>query len=67
MFTALIALAAWFGVTLALHVAVLIYGWGLDPVSWGWIVGGGFFGQILMFTVGDKIVRDFKKAAGDRE
>lgn len=28
------------GLTLATSVAVMIYGWGLTPQSWWWIIGG---------------------------
>ena len=24
-------------------IAVMIYGWGLEPQSWWWIIGGGIF------------------------
>ena len=27
---------------IAAEVAVLVFGWGLQPVSWWWIVGGTF-------------------------
>ena len=36
---------------IGLGIMVMIFGWGLTPVSWGWIVGGGitssFFGAIF--------------------
>jgi len=28
-------------VAILLSVAVMIYGWGLEPKSWLWIIGGG--------------------------
>ena len=28
-------------------VLVMIYGWGLEPQNWWWIVGGSIGGQIL--------------------
>jgi len=36
------------GIVLAigLSILVMIYGWGLEPKSWWWIIGVGFFGQI---------------------
>ncbi len=33
--------------TVLLTILVMIYGWGLTPKSWWWIIGIGFFGQIL--------------------
>ena len=38
-----------FGLSLAvlLSILVLIYGWGLEPKSWWWIIGVGVFGQIM--------------------
>jgi len=42
-------LLALFGLITAvvLSVLVLIKGWGLEPRSWWWIIGVGFFGQIV--------------------
>ena len=36
------AVSAIFGYTLAfaINVAVMMFGWGLEPHSWVWIVGG---------------------------
>jgi hypothetical protein len=30
-----------------LGILVMIFGWGLQPVSWGWIIGGGIGGTFL--------------------
>ncbi len=32
---------------IVLGVLVLIHGWGLEPKSWWWIIGVGFFGQVM--------------------
>ena len=37
-------LLAGFGIQLG----VFVYGWGLDPVSWGWIIGG-YVGSLIAF------------------
>ena len=39
------------GVILSLGIGILImiFGWGLTPVSWGWILGGG---MLQVFIVG---------------
>ena len=34
--------------TTAVGILVMIYGWGLQPVSWAWIIGGYF----AMFILG---------------
>ena len=32
-----------------------IYGWGLTPHSWGWIIGVGFFVMVFLRIVGDQL------------
>lgn len=27
-------------------ILVMIFGWGLEPQSWGWIIGGTFFSHV---------------------
>jgi di/tricarboxylate transporter len=36
--------------TVAVGVAVLIYGWGLSVQSWWWVIGGAVF-QMAMLVV----------------
>ena len=36
-----------FGIAFGLSILVMIYGWGLQPVSWGWILGGGLVSALL--------------------
>jgi hypothetical protein len=42
--------------TVAISVSVMMFGWGLRPVSWGWIIGMGVFGNIavhgLLMSIG---------------
>ena len=33
---------------ISLSITVMIYGWGLEPKSWWWIIGGGIFLRILV-------------------
>ena len=40
-----------------LNILVSIHGWGLEPKSWGWIIGVGFFVQIFIKFLGDAILR----------
>jgi hypothetical protein len=35
-------------VGMALSIAIMIYGWGLEVRSWGWILGGGLAGRLLL-------------------
>lgn len=45
-------------VAVALQVAVMMLGWGLHPLSWWWIVGGGVFGYAALRVLADKIDRE---------
>lgn len=36
-----------FGIAIGLGVAIMIHGWGLKPVSWGWIIWGGIGSAVL--------------------
>ena len=42
-----------FGFCLALIVSiwVLMYGWGLEPKNWFWIIGGGVFLKGIIIAV----------------
>jgi hypothetical protein len=44
-----------YGVAIGMSILVMIHGWGLQPVSWGWIIGGGISGSFIgaLFTLGD--------------
>lgn len=35
-----------------LTLAVMINGWGIQPQSWSWIIGGGFGAAILAAVMG---------------
>lgn len=30
-----------------IRILIMIHGWGLEPQSWGWIVGGGIVSALL--------------------
>jgi len=53
----IIALLFTLGCTIALGIAVMIYGWGLHPRSWWWIIGGGIFGQVFLRIIGEIITK----------
>jgi len=57
MINKILALLFVLSVAVGLSVLVMIYGWGLTPVSWWWIIGVGVFGQVFMKMVGDKIIK----------
>lgn len=40
-----------FTLTLALTVLVMIHGWGLEPKSWGWIIGGGIVARFIVSLI----------------
>ncbi len=42
---AVITLSSTIGI--GMSVLTLIYGWGLQPKNWGWIIGAGFFGMLF--------------------
>lgn len=44
-----------FGIAFGLGVLVMIHGWGLQPVSLGWIIGGGVGSAFIgaLFSIGD--------------
>ena len=35
-------------ISILLSIAAMIYGWGLEPKNWCWIIGGGIFLRILI-------------------
>lgn len=40
------------------QIAVMIYGWGLTPRSWWWIIGVGYFGNIFLHFVVDRLKKE---------
>ena len=42
-------------ISVALGILVMIYGWGLEPASWWWILGVGIVGRLLWELVGKKL------------
>lgn len=52
-----IAILAVIGAMAAMQIAVGIYGWGLTPQSWWWIIGVGVFGQAFVRAVGARVLK----------
>jgi len=46
--TKAIAITAVWALGILLGIGVMIYGWGLEPQSWWWIIGGGIAGRFLI-------------------
>jgi predicted membrane protein len=51
----LVANIAMLAVILSMEAAAMIYGWGLKPRSWWWIIGIGFFANIGVRILSDKM------------
>jgi hypothetical protein len=62
MLNAMLALLCVTALAVALSVLVMIYGWGLTPQSWWWIIGGGVFGQLFIRFVFSRIELPQKRA-----
>lgn len=43
------------------NIGVMIYGWGLTPRSWWWIIGVGFFVTVFLKVVWDLIGKEGKE------
>ena len=48
MFSRAIAGVFGFILTIIISIAVMINGWGLEPKSWWWIIGGGILLKFLV-------------------
>lgn len=42
-------------------VLTLMFGWGLHPQSWWWIIGGGVFVNTALKLLANKIEEDYSK------
>ena len=51
MLAKFIAMIALFFTGIAIGILVMIYGWGLEPKSWWWIIGGGIGLRGVVFAV----------------
>lgn len=43
------------GLMVLSSILVMMYGWGLQPRSWGWIIGVGFFVQVALRGLSDAV------------
>jgi uncharacterized membrane protein len=44
-----------------LQILVMIFGWGVHPQSWWWIIGGGVFGATILRALSDALQKDGNK------
>lgn len=42
----------------ACQIAVMIYGWGIQPKSWWWIIGVGFFVQLALSLIAERLKKE---------
>ena len=60
MMSKLLAFVFIAALAVGLQVLVMIYGWGLAPVSWWWIIGGGVFGATAIRTMLNVVEKETK-------
>ena len=53
--------------SVAVSVLVMIYGWGLRPLSWWWIVGAGVFVNTVLRVLATRVEEDGKKPEPRKE
>ena len=46
--TRFIAITALFALAMILGILTSIYGWGLTPHNWWWIIGAGIVGRLIL-------------------
>ena len=51
-------------IAFALQVAVMMFGWGLHPQSWWWIIGGGVFGTTIIRVLASQLDKGPKTPGG---
>lgn len=49
-----------FTATFVLSILIMMYGWGLTPQSWWWIIGGNFL-QIIIVGMLQVVGKEFNK------
>lgn len=55
MINYLLAALAFLIVCVSLNILVMMYGWGLQPKSWWWIIGVGIFINLFLRIIGEQI------------
>lgn len=42
----------------ASSICVMMFGWGMTPKNWWWIIGVGVFGQTVLSSLAQKVMKD---------
>lgn len=58
MLNKLVAIVSMFAISVGCSVCVMIYGWGLQPRSWWWIIGVGFFVQVAIYAIVGRLKKE---------
>jgi sterol desaturase/sphingolipid hydroxylase (fatty acid hydroxylase superfamily) len=58
--TKIIAMLAVFTVSVIASVLTLMYGWGLQPKNWWWIIGVGIFFHAFWQIVAQRVMNEDK-------
>ena len=48
-------------IVVGLQILVMIFGWGLHPKSWWWVIGVGIFGSTAVRALIDAVMKEDKK------
>lgn len=60
MLSKIIALFAMAVIGTGLQIMVMIYGWGLQPKNWWWIIGVGLILPPIVKWIAEKIIKEEK-------
>lgn len=55
--TKTVAVLALLGAAVGLEVAVMMFGWGVQPQSWWWILGGGLVGRAAVKLLSESVAK----------
>lgn len=61
MVAKLLAVLFLYAAGIALGVGIMVYGWGLEPKSWLWIIGGGVVGRFIVASFEHVVKEEGKK------
>ncbi len=48
-------------ISVGLYILVMIYGWGMVPKNWYWIIGGGVLGQLFVRLLSGVVSDDLNR------
>ena len=53
-------------ISVGLNIAVMMYGWGLHPRSWWWIIGVGIVANTVIRSVFERVEKESKSTRSSR-